>query len=69
MPSSVVHRMHYDAKKHVLRIVYVSGMVYDYKKVPQEVYDEMKTAPSKGEYLNYHIKGKYQYEKVTPPNT
>jgi hypothetical protein len=44
-------------------------MVYDYKKVPQEVYDEMKTAPSKGEYLNYHIKGKYQYEKVTPPNT
>jgi len=69
MPSTVINRMHYDAKKHVLRIVFVSGMVYDYKKVPQEVYDEMKAAPSKGEYLNYHIKGKYRYEKVIPPST
>jgi hypothetical protein len=24
----------------------------------------MKSASSKGEYLNYHIKGKYPYEKV-----
>ncbi|HEY8968479.1 MAG TPA: KTSC domain-containing protein [Puia sp.] len=64
MPSTAINRMHYDAKKHVLRIVFVSGMVYDYKKVPPKVYDEMKAAPSKGEYLNYHIKKKYPYEKV-----
>jgi hypothetical protein len=64
MPSSVVARMHYDSQKHILTIVYVSGMVYNYKKVPESVYLEMKNASSKGEYLNYHIKGKYPYEKV-----
>jgi len=56
--------MHYDAKKQVLRIVYVSGNVYDYKNVPETIYQAMKNAASKGEYLNYHIKGKYPYEKV-----
>jgi hypothetical protein len=39
-------------------------MIYDYKKVPQEVYDEMKTAFSKGIYLNERIKGFYEFEKV-----
>jgi len=56
--------MHYDPQKHVLTIVYVSGNVYDYKDVPEQVYQEMKTAPSKGEFLNQHIKGKYRYKKV-----
>jgi len=64
MPSSVIARMHYDPKKHVLTIVYVSGNVYDYKDVPETVYLQMKNASSKGEYLNEHIKGKYPYEKV-----
>lgn len=64
MPSSVVHRIHYDPQKHVLTVVYVSGNVYAYKDVPERVYKEMKTAHSKGEFLNYHIKGKYSYEKV-----
>ena len=64
MPSSVVNKMHYDPKKHVLTIVYVSGNVYDYKDVPEQVYQEMKTAFSKGEFLNEHIKGKYSFEKV-----
>lgn len=64
MPSSVVNRIHYDPKRHVLTIVYVSGNVYDYKNVPESVYRKMKAASSKGEYLNEHVKGKYPYEKV-----
>lgn len=65
MPSSVVQRFHYDRDRHILRVVYVSGMVYDYQDVPEAVYLEMKTATSKGEYLNYHIKGKYPFKKVS----
>ena len=64
MPSSVVNRMHYDPKKHVLTIVYVSGTVYNYLDVPEAIYRKMKDASSKGEFLNEHIKGKYEYEKV-----
>lgn len=64
MPSSVVAKMIYNEEKHTLRIVYVSGMVYDYKNVPWEVYEAMKTSGSKGTYLNKHIKGNYEFEKV-----
>jgi len=64
MPSSVVAAIRYDASKSTLRVVYVSGAVYDYKKVPEEVYNEMKTAFSKGEYLNKEIKPNYKFEKI-----
>ncbi|MGX5820087.1 KTSC domain-containing protein [Chitinophaga lutea] len=64
MPSSVVHSMQYDEQTRTLRIRYVSGLVYDYKAVPPEVYAQMKTASSKGQFLNKHIKGHYAYEKV-----
>ncbi len=64
MPSSVVAAIKYDAINAVLRVRYVSGVVYDYKNVPEEVYAAMKAAFSKGEFLNHHIKGKYEYEMV-----
>ena len=64
MPSSVVAAIRYDASKSILRVVYVSGAVYDYKKVPEKIYNEMKTASSKGEYLNKQIKPNYKFEKV-----
>jgi hypothetical protein len=64
MPSSVVAAIKYDAPSSTLRVVYVSGAVYDYKKVPQKVYDEMRSASSKGEYLNKHIKPNYKFEKI-----
>ncbi|MES2329601.1 MAG: KTSC domain-containing protein [Bacteroidota bacterium] len=64
MSSTVIKSMSYDRSKQRLRIVYVSGMVYDYKKVPQEEYDAMKAAFSKGTYLNQHIKGHYDFERL-----
>jgi len=64
MPSSVVARMHYYAETKILRVVFVSGMIYDYLDVPEEVYMAMKTSGSKGIYLNTHIKGNYAFKKV-----
>jgi hypothetical protein len=64
MPSSVVTAIRYDASKSILRVIYVSGAVYDYKKVPEKIYNEMKAASSKGEYLNKQIKPNYKFEKV-----
>ncbi|SDD72538.1 KTSC domain-containing protein [Dyadobacter soli] len=68
MPSSVVAQMIYNEEKETLRIVYVSGMVYDYKNVPWEVYQAMKTSGSKGTFLNKHIKGNFEFEKVEGGN-
>lgn len=56
--------MIYNEETQTLRIVYVSGMVYDYKKVPSEVYQAMTAARSKGTFLNRYIKGNFQFEKV-----
>ena len=64
MPSSVVAAIRYDAPTSTLRVVYVSGSVYDYKKVPENVYKEMKSASSKGEYLNKHVKPNYEFAKI-----
>ena len=64
MPSSVVAAIKYDPHTSILRIIFVSGIVYDYKNVPKEVYEAMKTASSKGTFLNTRIKGKYEFEKI-----
>ncbi|SEW32879.1 KTSC domain-containing protein [Chitinophaga arvensicola] len=65
MPSSVVAHMIYKAETRTLRIIFVSGMVYDYKDVPEEEYLAMKSSGSKGTYLNTHIKGHYDFEKIS----
>ncbi|MEO8405043.1 MAG: KTSC domain-containing protein [Chitinophagaceae bacterium] len=65
MPSSVVAHMSYNPELSILQIRFVSGLVYDYKKVPLEVYEAMRTSSSKGEYLNKHIKGNYPFKKVS----
>jgi hypothetical protein len=64
MPSTVISSMHYYPTTSTLRVIFVSGMVYDYKNVPEKIYKEMKTASSKGAYLNQHIKGAYDYKKI-----
>jgi len=56
--------MKYDAISHTLEIKYVSGMVYRDLDVPAEVYNDMRAASSKGQFLNRFIKGKYAFEKV-----
>ena len=65
MPSSVVSNMTYDAMTSTLRIQFVSGLVYDYKNVPLEIFQLMKTSGSKGTYLNKYIKGNYKFKKIS----
>ncbi len=64
MPSSVVAAIKYYPLKSILRVVFVSGSVYDYKKVPEKVYKAMKAAASKGTFLNKYVKGHFSYEKL-----
>ena len=64
MPSSVISSISYDAATLVLTITFVSGTVYYYKNVPEEIYQALKTSRMKGVYLNKQIKGRYRYEKI-----
>jgi hypothetical protein len=64
MPSTVVKNMQYDAVTQTLKIVFVSGMIYEYENVPLNVYQSMKASKSKGKYLNEHIKNKFEFIKL-----
>ena len=64
MPSSVVAFIQYHDDTRILSIRYQSGDVYNYLDVPKEIYLAMKTASSKGLFLNKEIKGKFKFMKV-----
>ncbi|HEU4608763.1 MAG TPA: KTSC domain-containing protein [Chitinophagaceae bacterium] len=64
MPSSVIAHIDYDPEKQVLKIRFLSGAVYVYYDVPDEVYVRMSKAKSKGHFLNTKIKGNYAFEKI-----
>ena len=64
MPSTVISTIDYDPASSMLRITFVSGLIYEYKDVPETVYQGLKTSTAKGIYLNKNIKGKFQYEKI-----
>ena len=64
MPSSVVAAIRYNEKTSTLRVIFQSGSIYDYLKVPQDVYDAMTKSFSKGEFLNKEIKPNYAFEKI-----
>lgn len=65
MPSSVVQRYTYNRENGTLRVIFVSGLIYDYKNVPEEVYHAMKKFTSKGQFLNSYIKPNYKYKKIS----
>jgi hypothetical protein len=65
MPSTVIASFNYDAEESVLTIVFISGMVYQYKNVPEKIYTAMKASTSKGIYFNRYIKDQYEFEKVS----
>jgi len=64
MPSSVISRYDYNPETKTLRIVYVSGLIYDYLDVQADVFLAMKAAFSKGTFLNEKIKGNYEFKKI-----
>ena len=50
MPSSVIAAMHYQKTTSTFRITLISGMVYKYQNVPEEIYIAMKESHLKGTF-------------------
>lgn len=65
MPSSVIKYIFYIKDRKVLGIGYQSGTVYHYFSVPEQVYLDMRSARSKGSFLNQYIKGHYRYKRIS----
>jgi len=65
MPSTVIRSIEYNAATAVLTITFVTGSVYEYYDVPQEVYNQLKNFREKGVFYNGSIKGKYRFARVS----
>jgi lysyl-tRNA synthetase class 2 len=57
--SNVIKSFDYEGKTQTLRVEFNNGSVYKYHDVPDSVYQELKIAPSVGQYFNTHIREKY----------
>jgi hypothetical protein len=62
--SSTISRMSYDETRKVLSIEFKNGSRYEYYDLPAAVFQQMKAAGSKGQFLSANIKGLYRYARV-----
>ena len=63
--SSNIKAIGYVEDTNGLLVEFKSGAVYTYNDVPVEVYKALAGAESKGKYFAEHIKGVFEYQKVS----
>jgi hypothetical protein len=56
LDSSSLASVGYDAARRVLEVEFLNGGVYEYRDVPEEKYNGLLEADSKGRYLNAEVK-------------
>jgi len=61
--SNVIRSFDYDEATQILRVEFNTGSIYQYRDVPKDVYQELKIAPSVGQYFNTHIREKYGQDR------
>jgi lysyl-tRNA synthetase, class II len=54
----------YDTESEVLTIVFNNGSIYEYEKVPWNIFTKFRLSESQGKYFNTNISKNYKYKKV-----
>jgi len=62
--SSNIAAIGYDAESQMVYVQFLNGSTYAYKGVPEHEFDNLRTAPSVGSYLNRYYKNVYPYERA-----
>ena len=63
MPSTVIRTFEYDPAEQRLDILFTTGRRYSYHAVPPDLFEAMKSAFSKGEFFNAHIRDRFRYSR------
>ena len=58
--SSAIKRAEYDPATRRLTLWFPEGHSYDFCRVPEEIWEELLGARSKGNYYNQRIRDNYQ---------
>lgn len=61
--SSNLRSVGYDPDSKELEITFKNGTTYKYWQVPQQEFDSLLAADSKGQYFNKNIKPVYSWSK------
>jgi hypothetical protein len=63
--SSVLRSIGYSPTSHTLEVEFVEQKdIYQYHNVPKDIYYNLMTASSLGQYFNNHIKNQYAFTKM-----
>jgi hypothetical protein len=62
--SSTIAAFDYEASAKILIVEFKKGGRYKYFDVPEAVFEKMKQAPSKGQFLAQNIKNRFRYARV-----
>ncbi|MBV9758669.1 MAG: KTSC domain-containing protein [Alphaproteobacteria bacterium] len=67
--SRAIRAIGYDRGRRLLFLEYVGSRTYAYIGVPPDVYARLLAAPSKGQFVNFHIKPYYDHRlvRLAPP--
>jgi KTSC domain len=61
MHSAAIRSYWYNPRRHELSVVFNTTHTCTYQEVPREVFVAMKTASSKGEFFNRHIRDTFVF--------
>lgn len=62
--SSNVRAIGYDDRTQTLEVEFVSGRVYQYYGVPENMHSQFMQVPSKGKFLLTYIKDQFPFSRV-----
>ncbi len=62
--SSLILSAGYDETNNTLELTFSGGTIYQYSNVPQQIFEELLEADSKGSYYHSKIRGVYPSEKL-----
>ena len=62
--SSNIAGFDYERERQLLIVEFKNGGRYNYFDVPEVVFEGMKAASSKGQFLAQNIKGAFRYARV-----
>ena len=62
--SSNINGFQYDAQSMILLVEFKDGARYNYYDVPVDIFEGMKAAGSKGQYLAQNIKARFRYARL-----
>jgi hypothetical protein len=62
--SSTINGFGYEAESQVLVVEFKNGGRYNYYDVPAHLFEQMRSAGSRGQFLAQSIKGLYRYARA-----